>query len=267
VNGLSISGGNSGNYTLSSSSAQANIGIITQATPTVLATGGTFVYDGNPHSGTGTATGVLTPTDNLSPVNLSYEGTGVTIYGPTTTAPKNAGSYTLTASFTGNTNYAPATNTASLVIEKRPITITADPKTKAFGESDPAFTAQITSGNIISPDVASGSLTRVAGENAGTYTINKGTYTYGANYAEAYISANLTIGQNVATITLSNLNQTYTSSPLAVTASTNPAGLSGLSITYNGSSTIPTNAGTYAVVASLTNPKHTSVNATDNLVI
>ena len=57
-----------------------------------------------------------------------------------------------------------------------------------------------------------------------------------------------------ATITLDGLNQTYTGSPLQVTASTTPAGLGTVSITYDGSATAPTGAGTYAVVATLDNP-------------
>jgi hypothetical protein len=43
------------------------------------------------------------------------------------------------------------------------------------------------------------------------------------------------------------------SKPVSVT--TSPAGLSGVVITYNNSSTAPTAAGSYAVVASLNNPK------------
>ena len=54
----------------------------------------------------------------------------------------------------------------------------------------------------------------------------------------------------VAKVTLSDLAQTYTGSPLPVTIITDPAGLKTI-ITYNGSETIPTNAGTYSVVATI----------------
>jgi len=66
----------------------------------------------------------------------------------------------------------------------------------------------------------------------------------------------------LATLTLSNLTQTYSGMPEAVTVTTSPAGLSGVSVTYNGSSTAPTNAGSYAVVASLSNANYTASNAT-----
>src|SRR5207245_7128208 len=70
-----------------------------------------------------------------------------------------------------------------------------------------------------------------------------------------------------ATITLSNLTQTYNGSPKSATATTSPAGLSGVSITYDGSVTAPTNAGSYAVVASLNNVNYTASNATGTLTI
>src|SRR5207247_927000 len=79
--------------------------VIDKATPTATATGGTFIYDGNQHAGSGTATGVLSPSDNLTPVTLSYVGVSATTYPPSATAPANAGSFTVTASFAGNENY------------------------------------------------------------------------------------------------------------------------------------------------------------------
>ncbi len=59
-----------------------------------------------------------------------------------------------------------------------------------------------------------------------------------------------------ATVTLSNLSQTYTGSPLSVGVTTDPAGLT-VEVTYDGSTTAPTNAGTYAVVATVTEPGYT----------
>lgn len=56
--------------------------------------------------------------------------------------------------------------------------------------------------------------------------------------------------QGSPVITLGNLNQAYTGSPLAVTATTVPAGLP-VSFTYNGSATPPTKPGSYSVVATV----------------
>ena len=55
-----------------------------------------------------------------------------------------------------------------------------------------------------------------------------------------------------ATVTLSDLTQTYTGSPLPVTATTTPPGLT-LKITYNGSPNPPTTVGSYPVVATVQN--------------
>ncbi|WP_299014043.1 proprotein convertase P-domain-containing protein [uncultured Polaribacter sp.] len=58
---------------------------------------------------------------------------------------------------------------------KIPITVTADPISKAIGETDPALTYTITSGSLESGDVLDGSLTREPGEILGVYNILRGT--------------------------------------------------------------------------------------------
>ncbi len=54
-----------------------------------------------------------------------------------------------------------------------------------------------------------------------------------------------------ATVTLGDLAQTYDGSPRTATATTSPAGLS-VVFTYNGSTTFPVHAGSYAVVGTIT---------------
>lgn len=56
-------------------------------------------------------------------------------------------------------------------------------------------------------------------------------------------------------ITPASLIQTYDGTPKSVTATTYPAGLA-VSISYAGSATPPTNAGTYLVVATIVDPSH-----------
>jgi predicted outer membrane lipoprotein len=68
-------------------------------------------------------------------------------------------------------------------------------------------------------------------------------------------TASVTVNPAPATITLGNLAHTYTGSQKAATFTTNPAGLA-VALTYNGSSTAPTNAGSYAVEANITNPNY-----------
>jgi surface antigen len=61
-----------------------------------------------------------------------------------------------------------------------------------------------------------------------------------------------TVNQASATVTLSNMTQTYTGSALTPTATTNP---SGLGITWSGAP--DTNAGSYSVTATVNNPNYT----------
>ena len=79
--------------------------------------------------------------------------------------------------------------------EGTPVTVTVDPgQTKIYGASDPLpFTYSITSGNLISPDSFSGSLSRVAGENVGTFAIGQGTLALSSNYDLTFVGANFSI--------------------------------------------------------------------------
>lgn len=97
-----------------------------------------------------------------------------------------------------SSNYALTFVGASLTIAARPITITADTQTKVMGAPDPALTYQVTSGSIVSGDAFSGALTRVAGEAVGTYEIQHGSLTAGANYTLSFVGAHLTIVYSTA---------------------------------------------------------------------
>jgi arylsulfate sulfotransferase len=89
-----------------------------------------------------------------------------------------------------------------------------------------------------------------------------------ANYnSAASVSQAFNVNKAQATITLSNLSQMYDGTARSVTATTDPAGLSGLSITYDGSTAEPVNAGSYQVVASLNNGNYHAVDATGTLVV
>jgi len=97
--------------------------VITQATPTVTVTGGTFTYDGQPHPATGSVAGVNG--ENLGSPTFIYaytdnNGNIVT----SSTAPTESGYYTVTASFAGNGNYESASATATITIALEAQTLT-----------------------------------------------------------------------------------------------------------------------------------------------
>ena len=86
-----------------------------------------------------------------------------------------------------------------------------------------------------------------------------------ANPAIATVDDLPDLSNSVASVTLGNLNQTYDGTPKPVTVTTAPSGLNVIT-TYNGSTTPPTEAGTYAVVATVNDPYYTG-SATDTLII
>jgi hypothetical protein len=75
----------------------------------------------------------------------------------------------------------------------------------------------------------------------------------------------LNITKATATITLSTLSQVYDGTPRAVTATTTPAALN-VVITYDGNPSAPTNAGSYAVVATVNDINYEG-SASDTLAI
>jgi len=74
-------------------------------------------------------------------------------------------------------------------------------------------------------------------------TVNSPNYTGNA-------SGTLIISKGLATIALGSLTHVYNNTDKSATATTTPAGLP-VTFTYNGSATLPRNAGTYAVVATV----------------
>ncbi len=117
-------------------------------------------------------------------------------------------------------NYAiTTTHTTTADITARPVAVTADPKTKVYGAPDPALTYEVTSGSVVFGDNFSGALTRVAGENVGTYAITQGTLTLGSNYYLTYVGANLTITQaSTSTGLTSSLNPSILGQSVTFTA-------------------------------------------------
>ena len=77
--------------------------------------------------------------------------------------------------------------------------------------------------------------------------------------------SSVTLPKAPATIVLTDLNPTYNGTPQKPTATTSPAGLTVL-FTYNENTSAPVDAGSYVVVAAITDPSYTGA-ATDTLTI
>ena len=145
-------------------------------------------------------------------LTVSYtadDPTVVSIAGNVATILK-AGSTKITATQAGdNVTFAATAVEHTLTVNKAALTITADAKSKIYGNADPALTAQVTSGTIVTGDIASGSLSRAVGENVADYAISKGSYTFGSNYDETYVSNNLSITKRDVTVNAVTDTKTY----------------------------------------------------------
>ncbi len=123
-------------------------------------------------------------------------------------------SYTITCvpNTLASPNYDFTTGTtAAFDITRRPVTVTADAKTKEYGSPDPTLTFTTTS---LGTGVAiNGSLTRAAGETvAGSpYAIQQGTVTNAgnANYTITYVGANLSITKAPLTVNAVTASKTF----------------------------------------------------------
>ena len=120
---------------------------------------------------------------------ISY---GTSKYGTfTEEVPVDAGTYFVKAYVEGTDNYPAGEAYKTFKIEKRKLYITADPQSKVEGEPDPELT--YTYENLVDGDTITGKLSRVNGEQPGTYAIRIGTLSAGKNYTIVYTGANLTI--------------------------------------------------------------------------
>jgi uncharacterized repeat protein (TIGR01451 family) len=211
--------------------------------PTLNAT-----WDGSPHAVTATTTpgGIA--------YAVTYVGDGATVYPLSPTPPTAAGQYHVVATTT-DANYAPVSASGTLVIASAAASIALDASTlgATWDGSPHAVTATttpaglaytVTYDGLLDPPSAVGSYAVVA-------TITD------ADHSASAATGTLVISAAGATITLDapTLSATYDGQPHVVTATTTPSGLA-YAITYDGSATAPVNAGSYAIVATVTAPGH-----------
>ncbi len=112
----------------------------------------------------------------------------------------------------------------------RPITVTADAKSKVYGDADPALT--FTTSSLGSGAAVTGALARVAGENVGSHAITQGTVTdaNNPNYVITFVGANLTITARPVTVTADAKSKVYGDADPALTFTTSSLG-SGAAVT------------------------------------
>jgi hypothetical protein len=133
-------------------------------------------------------------------------------------AGENVGPYAITqGTLTAGTNYNLTFVGATLSITTRPIAVTADAKSKTYGDADPTLTYQLTSGSLAFSDAFAGSPSRVGGESVGAYAIQQGTLALGSNYDLTFVEATLTINPRALAVTADAQTKTYGAADPALT--------------------------------------------------
>ena len=97
---------------------------------------------------------------------------------------------TITVTITGKGNYS-GTVTRSYKITPKSVTVTADNKSKVFGETEPELTAKVA--GTLGNDTVEYTLSRKAGEDVGTYPITASGKAEQGNYKVTYVAGTLTI--------------------------------------------------------------------------
>jgi hypothetical protein len=153
-------------------------------------------------------------------------------------------------------NYTINTTAGNITINKRPLTVKPADVTIAYGVKTQLALEYINlAPGETSADLATAGFAYLGGEQdtsklaPGTYTIYSGG-AYGENYVTTHATGTLTVAKEVAQISISDSSAVYDGTGKAVTVATTPSGLA-TTVTYDGASTLPVDAGTYEVAVTI----------------
>ncbi len=132
LSNVSLAGINAGTYPTGVGASFSGNGIylaagatnsltVNKADTTTTVTVSNATYDGNPHGGSAVVTG---PAGLNQSLTVTYTGRNSTVYGPSTTPPTNAGDYTASASYAGDSNYNASSDSKDYSIAKATPVIT-----------------------------------------------------------------------------------------------------------------------------------------------
>ncbi|MBN8940965.1 MAG: filamentous hemagglutinin N-terminal domain-containing protein [Rhizobiales bacterium] len=179
--------------------AGANL-TVNQRAITVTANAASRDYgDANPTFTYGVTSGSLVNGDTLSGALAT-----------SATATSNVGLYGITqGTLAASSNYAVTYAGASLTVNQRAITVTANAASRVYGDANPAFSYGVTSGSLVNGDSLTGGFatSATATSDVGSYGITQGTLAASSNYALTVVGANLTITQRAITITANDLSR------------------------------------------------------------
>ena len=210
---------------------------VTKAVAGVTLTNLTQTYDG-----TARGVGFESVPVGLS-VLLTYDGNPW--------APTNVGTYVVTGTVDNVLYQGEATGT--LEVTQGAATVTLDDLEQTYDGTPRAVSATTIPSGLSVLFTYDGDTN--APVNAGTYAVTGAVND--VNWQGEAVGT-LTVQPAAASVYLSGLLQTYDGTARNVTATTMPAGLT-VEITYNGSGTAPTDAGTYAITGMVVEANYTGV--------
>jgi hypothetical protein len=190
---LTLGGSDAGNYTLEQPEGLS--ADITKKGLTVAAENKSKEYDSTPYAGFTVTYDGFVAGENTGELggSLGFTGEAVTAV--------DAGTYTdqIIPEGLSAVNYEISYVPGTLEITKKTVSVTAENKTKVYGEADPALT--FTHSPLAGADSFSGDLVRVEGEAAGGYDILQGTLVLSDNYTLDYTKGIFTITGAMLTVT------------------------------------------------------------------
>jgi hypothetical protein len=244
-----------------SASGSSSIVTVAKATPTITATPSlTSITATQAVSVTIAVGGTPTPTGSVTLSSGSYTSAATTLSNGSATINIPAGSLavgadTLTASYTGDNNYNPASGTAAITVTSLAPTITFTVPNHTYGDAPFTVTATsnssgaITYSAISGPAAISGSLVTLSGVGA---VVLQASQAAAGSYASGSQNATFTVASESQTITFaapaSPVN--YGAAPIALSASSTsgltvvfsvlsgPASISGSTLTISGAGTV-----------------------------
>jgi filamentous hemagglutinin family protein len=133
---------------------------------------------------------------------------GDTLAGALAQGNENVGTHVIGQGTLANGNYTISYTGANMTIAQRAITLAADAVSRIYGETDPSLSVRIVSGSLGSASVSdtlsevTGTLSREAGSNVGSYDVALGTGSKAGNYAITFNADNdaLTITPRPVTV-------------------------------------------------------------------
>jgi MBG domain (YGX type) len=239
--------------------------VISKAPSFTTVTVANAIYNASPQGGTASVTGVGGLNSSLP---VKYIGRNLTVYGPTNTAPTNAGDYTMQARYPGDNNHLDSRDSKDYSIAKAALTITAVDKSIQY--SDPV-TFTVTYAGFVgnpqeTPAVLGGTLafspTAATAQffAPGPYTITPSGLASN-NYAITFKSSTLTVTQEDARAYYTGLMYTTISSPTSSTATVT------LSATIKDITAVPSDPAYDTYLGDIRNAKVTFINRDTNAVI